>query len=179
MFATPAELTARKGHENAIKAARELIDQGISNFKWLFYGSGPLQKDLEKKVIELGLNNHCFFLGNLDHQKLLENYKTNKIDIVIISSVSTHIPEGIPVSLMEAMSYEIPVVATDCGGTKELVDGQTGILVNQGNSSAISNAIMHLIKNPDLKRKIAFNGRNKVVQDFDTIKNTSKLIKLF
>ncbi len=179
IFATPAELTARKGHVFAIKAARELIDQGISNFKWLFYGSGPLQKNLEKKVKALRLNNHCFFQGNLDHQKLLENYKTNKIDMVIISSISTHVPEGIPVSLMEAMSYEIPVVATDCGGTKELVDGQTGILVNQSDSSAISNAIIHLIKNPDLRRKIAFNGRNKVVQDFDTIKNTSELIKLF
>lgn len=179
IIATPAELTLRKGHIYSLEAARELIDKGFTNFKWFFYGSGPLLNDLNRKLKELSLINHCFFLGNLDHHKLLEKYKNNKIDIVIISSVSKDIPEGIPVSLMEAMSYEIPVIATDCGGIKELVDGQTGILVNQNNPSEITNAIIHLIKNPDSRRKIALNGRNKVAQDFDTIKNTNELIKLF
>ena len=74
---------------------------------------------------------YCYFQGNLDHQLLIKKYENNEVDIVVISSISERVPEGIPVSLMEAMSYEIPVIATDCGGTKELVDGKSGILVNQ------------------------------------------------
>ena len=68
------------------------------------------------------------------------------------------VPEGIPVSLMEAMSYEIPVIATDCGGTKELVDGKSGILVNQNDPKAIANAIFKLINNNEFRRKLSKNG---------------------
>ena len=176
---TPAELATRKGHVYAIEAAKKLINLEITNFKWFFYGSGPLLNELQKKVKELNLINHCYFPGNLDHHKLLNKYKNNEVDIVVISSISTDIPEGIPVSLMEAMSYEIPVIATDCGGTKELVDGQSGILVNQKDPETLANSISILINNPDFKREMGNNGRNKVEQDFDTANTSSELFKLF
>lgn len=179
IIVTPAELTTRKGHIYAIKAAKKLIDSGINNFKWFFYGSGPLLYNLKKKVKELDLTGYCHFPGNLDHQELLNKYENNEVDIVVISSISTNIPEGIPVSLMEAMSYEIPVIATDCGGTKELVDNKSGILINQEDPKAIMVAIVELINNPEYKREIGKNGRNKVKKDFDTMKNASELIKLF
>jgi len=152
---------------------------GINNFKWFFFGSGPLLNKLDNKVKELNLINHCYFLGNLDHHKLLNKYKNNRVDIVVLSSITTDIHEGIPVSLMEAMSYEIPVIATDCGATKELVDGESGILVNQNDYEALANAIFELIKKPELRRKISKNGRNKIIQDFDTMKNAKDLMELF
>tara|TARA_B100001248_G_scaffold38367_1_gene24557 strand:- start:9795 stop:11000 length:1206 start_codon:yes stop_codon:yes gene_type:complete len=179
VIATPAELTSRKGHIYAIDAAKRLVDMGINNFKWFFYGSGPLFNKLQRKVKKLNLTNNIYLPGNLDHHHLFKKYENNKIDIVIIPSISSNVPEGIPVSLMEAMSFRIPVIASDCGGTKELVDGISGILVNEKDSKALSNAIVELIKKPDLRRKIAENGGNKVKQDFDTIKNTYDLIKLF
>jgi len=180
IIATPAELKAHKGHIYAIDAAKILIDQGITNFKWLFYGDGPLLNDLQKKVKELNLTDYCYFPGNLDHQNLLDKYKNNEVDIVVSSSISIlDVFEGIPVSLMEAMSYQIPVIASDCGGTKELVDGQSGILVNQKDSAAIANAIIELKENSVYRIKMSVNARNKIEQDFDTIKNANDLIKLF
>lgn len=180
IFVTPAELKEHKGHVYAIEAAKKLIDMGVSNFKWFFYGSGPLLNKLHKKVKELNLINHCFFPGIIDHQELLNMYENNGVDIVISSSVSIlDVFEGIPVSLMEAMSYEIPVIATDCGGTKELVDGKSGILVEQKDSNALKNAIYKLINNYDYRIEIGTNGRNKIEQDFNTKKNAKELMKLF
>lgn len=180
IIATPAELKEHKGHVYSINAAKKLIDMGISNFKWFFYGSGPLLKMLQKKVKELNLINHCYFSGNLNHQELLKKYENNEIDIVVSSSISIpEVFEGIPVSLMEAMSYEIPVIATDSGATRELVDGKSGVLINQYDSEALSNAIIEFINKPKFMRAIGENGRNKVKQDFDTIKNTNDLIKIF
>lgn len=180
IIATPAELKVHKGHIYAIDAAKILIDKGITNFKWLFYGDGPLLNDLQKKVKELNLTDYCYFPGNLDHQNLLDKYKNNEVDIVVSSSISIlDVFEGIPVSLMEAMSYQIPVIASDCGGTKELVDGQSGILVNQKDSAAIANAIIELKENSVYRTKMSVNARNKIEQDFDTIKNANDLIKLF
>ena len=180
IIGTPAELKEHKGHVYAIEAAKKLIDMGVSNFKWFFYGSGPLLNKLQKKVKELNLINHCYFSGIIDHNELLTKYENNKVDIVISSSISVlDIFEGIPVSLMEAMSYEIPVIATDCGATKELVDGQSGILINQKDSEALKNAIYKLINNTDYRIEIAKNGINKIKQEFNTKKNAEDLIKVF
>ena len=180
IIATPAELKEHKGHIYAIEAAKKLIDKGVSNFKWYFYGSGPLLNELQEKVKDLNLINHCYFPGNIDHQKLLNKYKNQEVDIVVSASISIpDIFEGIPVSLMEAMSYEVPVIATDSGGTKELVDNESGILVNQNDSEALFDAIISLINNPENRRKISKNGRMKIKRDFDTMKNASELIKLF
>jgi len=176
---TPAELTTRKGHIYAIEASKMLVDMGITNFKWFFYGSGPLLNELQKNVKDLNLCNICFFPGNLDHHQLLKKYEDNKVSAVVISSISTDVPEGIPVSLMEAMSYGIPVIASDCGGTKELVDGQSGILVSEKDSKATANAIFRLLESHEFRRELGNNGRIKVNQDFDTMKTASDLIKLF
>ena len=128
----------------------------------------------------MNLINHCYFPGNIDHQKLLNKYENNKVDIVISSSITVlDVFEGIPVSLMEAMSYEIPIIATDVGGTKELVDGQSGILVNQKDSEALKNSILKLINDIEYRIVIGKNGRNKIKQDFDTKKNADDLNKLF
>lgn len=180
IIATPAELKEHKGHVYALEAAKILIDLGITNFKWFFYGSGPLLNQLKKKVKELNLMNNCYFSGIVDHNELLNKYKDNKVDIVVSCSISIlNIFEGIPVSLMEAMSYEIPVIATDCGSTRELVDGQSGILINQNDSVGLKNAIFKLMHEPEYRKKIAKDGRNKIKQDFDTLKNANDLIKLF
>ena len=80
---------------------------------------------------------------------------------------------------MEAMSYGIPVIASDCGGTKELVDGQSGILVGEKDSEATANAIFRLLESHEFRRELGNNGRIKVNQDFDTMKTASDLIKLF
>lgn len=180
IIVTPAELKIHKGHIYAIDTASKLIEKGFSNFKWFFYGSGPLLNELKEKVKELNLINHCYFPGNIDHQKLLNKYKRHEVDVVISSSITIpDVFEGIPVSLMEAMSYGIPVVATDSGGTRELVDGKSGILVKQNDAKAILSAIIDLIEKPDYRRELSKNGRNKVKQDFNTIKNANDLIKLF
>ncbi len=180
IIVTPAELKEHKGHIYAIEAAKKLIDMGVSNFKWFFYGSGPLLNELKKKIKELDLINNCFFPGIIDHKLLLNDYQRNKVDIVISSSITTaDVFEGIPVSLMEAMSYGIPVIATDCGSTKELVDGKSAILINQNDANSIQKAIIKLINNPEYYRELGRNGRNKIKQDFDSEKNAYDLVKIF
>ncbi len=180
IIATPAALKEYKGHVYALGAAKKIIDSGYSNFKWYFYGSGPLKKELMNNVKNLNLSENCFFLGNIDHQLLLDKYKNHEIDIVINSSVNIpNIFEGIPVSLMEAMSYSIPVIATDCGSTRELIDGKSGILVNQKDSNALADAVLGVMTNLDYRQSIGKNGRFKILQEFDTNQNARDLIKLF
>jgi len=173
-------LLPHKGIDVSLNVAKELLNRGITNFKWYFYGEGPLLRELLKQVKLLSLSENVIFAGNIDNMELLDLYRSNKIDLLIQNSIQRFgVTEGIPVSLMEAMSFAIPVIATDCGGIKELVDGETGILVNQNDPSTIADYITKFMADDNFKITIAGNGRNKILNDFNTIKISKSLVELF
>lgn len=176
---TASELTSRKGHIYALKASKYLIENGFTQFQWNFYGSGPLENRIRQQIKDLNLTRHCFLKGNIDHKVLLEKYKSGSVHLVILPSISTSVPEGIPVSLMEAMSYKIPVIATDCGATSELVDGSTGILVKETDYISIAKSIIELSSNNTYYAKIGNAGYDNIIRNFYTINNAKQLIEYF
>ena len=96
--------------------------------KWSHIGDGPLRSSLEEMAGSIlgSLRNVSYnFIGHLSNSEVYKFYRDNKIDLFINVSES----EGVPVSIMEAMSFGIPVVAPKVGGIPEIVDNETGILV--------------------------------------------------
>ena len=87
--------------------------------------------------------------------------------------------EGIPVSLMEAMSYEIPVIATNVGGNPELLSGGCGMMVPPRNPDALADAIAQVLGDPRLAASLASAGRARVEAEFDVVGNTAALAALF
>lgn len=100
---------------------------------WTHYGDGILLDSIKELAKDkLPANIKAVFKGNIPNQKLLEEYSKNNYHLFINTSSS----EGIPVSIMEANSFGIPCVATDVGGTKELViNGVNGFLLKKNFSS--------------------------------------------
>lgn len=84
---------------------------------WHHFGDGPLMEKLLRQANGLPEHIRWIFHGNVPNQQLMEFYRTNHVDCFLNVSAS----EGVPVSIMEAMSFGIPVIATDVGGTAELV----------------------------------------------------------
>ena len=104
------------------------IVKSEKEIEWLHFGDGILKNELE----EIALNNlkssdgkTYSFMGYYPNEELLKYYNNNKVDLFINTSST----EGVPVSIMEAQSYGIPVIATDTGGVKELVTEGTGSLL--------------------------------------------------
>jgi glycosyltransferase involved in cell wall biosynthesis len=95
--------------------------------EWRHLGGGPLENELKEKANSLPSNIRVRFLGNLSNTEVLENYQKEAVDLFINVSES----EGIPVSIMEAFSCGIPVLATDVGGTSELVNNSSGKLIEK------------------------------------------------
>lgn len=94
--------------------------------RWYHFGDGPLRQDLEQKAKELPAHIDYRFMGSVPNERLMDFYRENHVDVFMNVSAS----EGVPVSVMEALSFGIPVVATDVGGTHEIVlDGQNGYLL--------------------------------------------------
>lgn len=92
---------------------------------WIHFGSGPLYNSLKKRAESLPQNIRAEFKGEVDNKKVLEFYQHNFVDLFVSVSES----EGLPVSMMEAASVGIPVLACSVNGIPEIVSEQTGVLL--------------------------------------------------
>lgn len=93
--------------------------------EWCHIGGGPELKRLKDLAGELEIP--AVFLGQLPNAEVIAYLKKTTVDVFVNVSAS----EGVPVSIMEAFSFGIPVVATDVGGTREIVSKETGVLIPQ------------------------------------------------
>lgn len=98
--------------------------------KWTHFGGGQdldKMKEYGKKLLSHKDNIQYEFAGYIKNADLMEYYKSNRVDLFV--NVSEH--EGLPVSIMEAMSFGIPIIATDVGSTREtIVEGESGYLLD-------------------------------------------------
>lgn len=95
--------------------------------EWVHFGDGPQRTRIEGLIALLPENISFRFAGAVTHEELMSFYKTVSVDLFINLSSS----EGVPVSIMEAMSFGIPVIATDVGGTSEIVSEKNGLPVEK------------------------------------------------
>lgn len=174
----PANLLPVKGHRYLIESCRLVADAGI-NFKCFFAGDGPLENNLKSLVSSLGLESYIEFLGRVPHESLLAIYKNGETDLVVLPSIVTEDgeKEGIPVALMEAMAYGIPVVSTNTGGIPELIDDNCGVLVKDKDSKELFNAIADVLPNKDKTAERIQNAYLKIRTEFDIEQNTSLLVE--
>lgn len=92
--------------------------------EWTHIGDGPELSALQKKCAALP---RMRFLGALSHEQVLDYYRSNPVDVFV--NISQR--EGLPVAVMEALSYGVPAVVTDVGGCRELIDdGQNGFILS-------------------------------------------------
>lgn len=99
-----------------------LIDMPV---KWTHIGSGSQWEEVDRLVKKLPQNVETELMGALKNSEVIEYYRQTPIDIFMNVSES----EGVPVSIMEALSFGIPVIATNAGGTGEIVDEAVGTLL--------------------------------------------------
>ncbi|MFA6142747.1 MAG: glycosyltransferase family 4 protein, partial [Candidatus Omnitrophota bacterium] len=149
-----------KNHRMFLDAARQIKDAnpGIK-VKFIVVGDGELRAKLEKYAEDLGLAGSIVFTGWV--KDLAEIY--TDLDVVVLSSFN----EGTPVSLIEAMASGKPVVSTDVGGVRDVVeDGKSGFLVEAGDTAGFSSKIAMLLKNPGMRASSGAEGRKTVARKY-------------
>jgi glycosyltransferase involved in cell wall biosynthesis len=176
----PARLVKVKGHRFLIEAWRILKDAGTDGELWLA-GQGECRQGLESLTKTLDLAGSVKFLGAVPHAKLLQLYQAGSVSVVALASVDlgngNH--EGIPVALIEAMSYGIPVVTTRTGGNAELVTPDAGFLVPPEDSVALANTLRDLLGNEILRKQFGESGRRRAVQAHDIVGVAAELVHAF
>jgi len=176
----PARLVEVKGHRFLLKAWQILQRRGLDAELWLA-GQGELRPQLEQQSETLGLANSVKFLGALPHSELLKMYEDGAVTAVILASIDmgNGLHEGVPVALIEAMSYGIPVVATPTGGTAELVRSGAGLLVPPAEPGALADAIQSLLEDAELRHRLGESGRQRVLENYDIVGVAAQLVREF
>ncbi|MBN1911141.1 MAG: glycosyltransferase [Pirellulales bacterium] len=153
-----AALRPEKRHDRFLQAA-SLIRQAVPETRFLLVGDGPERKKLETLTRELKLNESIQFLGTRrDVPELLA-----LMDVFLLTSQM----EANPVSILEAMAVERPVVAPAVGSIPETVaDRVTGRLVPPGDVEEMAAATVELLKNPEQAQAMGRAAREVVIQSW-------------
>jgi colanic acid/amylovoran biosynthesis glycosyltransferase len=176
-----ANLLEVKGHAYLLTALRLLADRDV-RVQLDLAGDGPLRSELVNKVRVLKLGDRVTFLGLLAHEQLLRQLEEGRWDMLVLPSVVTKAgdAEGIPVALMEAMSYRVPVVSTATGGIPELFEGVNDApLVPPKDPTALADAIERLLKDSRLRDRLVESGRRRVEESFGIERVVEELTNRF
>lgn len=162
----------RKGAYDLIDVVKKLTNEGIK-LKILMAGDGEIDK--AKEVVKKdNLEDNIEILGWIDNDKRREYLKTS--DFYILPSYD----EGMPMSVLEAMSYSLPVITTDVGGIPEMIQNEeNGILVKPGDNEAIEKAIKKILENDNLRGKVSENAYKTILNKFNFEKYEEGLENLY
>jgi len=166
-----ATFKRQKGHQYLIEAAAQL-KADYPNFRILFVGDGELREPLMTLTGENDLEDKVLYLGTRsDVPSLLA-----ASDLFILPSLW----EGLPMALIEAMASELPVVATDVSGTKQvMVEGKTGLLVEPGVSSQLVDAIRQILDDPERAKEMGIASRLRVDELFSAHTQALEYLELY
>ena len=148
-----------KGHDIFIQAAQLLL-KIRGDFHFLIVGDGKQRKKYELEVHLNGLKNHFHFLGRVSN---IYN-ALNLMDVFVLPSKW----EGLPISILEAMAFKMPVIATEVGGIPEIVrKDQTGVLIPPNDPIALRDAVLKLLENTSFSQKLVERAHQEILQKFD------------
>lgn len=151
-------LRPEKAHPVLLRAA-VTIRKTHNRVRFLIVGDGPERESLETLSRSLGLSDNITFTGGRnDIPEIL-----SALDLFVLCSDT----EAFPVSILEAMAMERPVISTNVGSVSEAVlHGTTGLLVPPGQPEALADAICELLADSDRRRLMGMAGRRRVEDHF-------------
>lgn len=165
-------LIKRKGFSRLIEIAQDLLEKEKTLKIAIVGPDGGYKAKLEEMTSSLGLGDSILFTGAIPEMTLTQAY--TDADLVVIPSEY----EGLPTTLLEAMAHGKPVVATNVGGTCEVIENyRDGILVSPNNEE-LSNGILHVLSNQGFSEEIARNGRVKA-QAYDWDRITDRILTIY
>lgn len=167
VVAEVATIQPRKGQHHLVDAVARVADS-LGDFELVFAGEASDEaykhgsdyaQSLRRRVERAGIDDRTTFLGWCDDVPAL----LAAVDVFALPSYN----EGLPRSILEAFALGVPVVATDAGGTRELVaHGENGFVVPKGDVDGLADALKRLGTDPQLRDRMGRDARETVVERF-------------
>ena len=165
-------LTKAKGVDILLKAIKILKEKYQKEIKAAIVGEGYSEEELKELVIELGIEKEVEFLGvRRDIEKFMKSTK-----LFVLPSRW----EGLPLTILEAMSSRASIIATKVGGMPEVIEnGKEGILISPNDPEALAMAITELLKDGELRAKLGINAYKKVKEKYSIEVYTKNILGFY
>jgi glycosyltransferase involved in cell wall biosynthesis len=177
VIGTVKTLSSKYGIEYLIKSFKQINDKYPDyKLKLLLIGDGEDKDELVELCNDLKISKDVVFLGNIENS-LIPKY-LNFMNIYV--ALSTLDSESFGVAIVEASACELPVVVSNVGGLKEVVDNNvTGFVVKSKDSNDAALAIEKLLLSKKLRFEMGIAGREKVKSLYDWDENVSHVISIY
>ncbi|KIL35382.1 hypothetical protein SD71_13790 [Cohnella kolymensis] len=144
VIVTVGRLHPQKGYDIVVKVCEKLCKDNVE-FKWYVIGKGPLQKEILKKAVQLGVSHRLILLGEKENP-----YPYVKAcDVYVQPSIA----EGFGIAVQEAKILNRPIIVTDCPAMKEQIQHLHNGLVVRKNAESVYEALKLLIENPTMRKQ--------------------------
>jgi glycosyltransferase involved in cell wall biosynthesis len=146
------------------------------DFRLTLAGDGPQRRHLADLVQEYALGDKVNFLGHVPHNQVPELFRQADQFIMPCVVARRGDRDGLPNVILEALAFQVPVVATDVNGVGEaVIPGKTGWLVPQQESRLLAKAMREALSQPEEAQHRAQAGRELVRREFDSTTNYARL----
>lgn len=177
-FIACGRFVAKKSPFNTIRAFRKVVDQ-FPEVKLTFIGDGELFEDSKNLSAELGLENNIDFKGVLAPAEVAREMQKHAIFVQHSIRTEENDSEGTPLSVLEAASSGLAIVATKHGGIVDVInDGESGFLVNEGDLEAMSQRMIELLNDPNRAAKMGSAARERILQMFNQKESIEELMNV-
>ena len=167
--------TPKKGLVTLLKAWARL-EKHFPEVKLLQIGAGPQTAELVQLIADLSVSNRVELLGSKSSEEVRSYMQQAEVFALPSQTAPNGDSEALGIVFNEASACGIPIVSTLHGGIPEAVlDGETGLLVPEGDAAALANALAKLLTNADLRVQMGQRGREFVLESFDIAKQTTVL----
>ncbi len=168
-------LVEKKGFPVLLTACRHLMEEGV-DFRLKLAGDGPERRRLEGLVQEYALGDRVNFLGHVPHNQVPDLFREADLFIMPCIVARRGDRDGLPNVILEALTFQVPVVATDVNGVNEAVlPGETGWLVAPEEPFLLAQAMREALSQPEEARRRARAGQELVQREFDSPTNYARL----
>jgi colanic acid/amylovoran biosynthesis glycosyltransferase len=172
-------LVAKKGVPDLITAFARLCSN-YNNLELRIIGDGPEMQMCRDLVDRLNLGDKVMLLGSKPHGVVNEHMKDADIYVLNSRTDDKGDMEGLPNSILEAMSMEKPVVSTYHAGIPQAIrDGENGLLVKERDNEGLAAALERLIQDGDLRRRLGVAARKTIVANFSANSMETKIQSVF
>jgi glycosyltransferase involved in cell wall biosynthesis len=163
-----------KGIADLLEVAR-LVRSKRADTQFVIVGDGPFREQFAKQATEMGLSDNVTWTGLMK-----DPFSEGVFDAAAVVCQLSRWEEVFGWMIAEAMAFGKPVVATRVGGIPELVDeGKTGFLVNRGDVRAVSERILRLLDDGELRKTLGWAGRQKTDVRFNLQTNIGELLRVY
>ena len=158
-----------KGLDYSLKALK-ILKKDNPNIHLIVIGSPKKGGHTERLIKELNIQDNVFFKKHISKEEIRKLYSTSSVAIV------SSLYEGFGYPVIEAMSCEVPIIATNVSAIPELV-GKYGVLIDPKDENLLSHKIKNILSNYDEHKKTAIQGRQHIIKTFNWSKITNEYEK--